>query len=284
MSCEDDGDESEYNPDKDEESSSDESSDKPSDLEVARGDSDKGVVEEESANTNVNKSDQSKKKKHPCKVRIKKECPVPYCGKIVVHLPRHLLKVHGWPKHQARAAVLQFNLRKKYSFSTAESAAAGNRKGKTIADEHEQKRCNQDYHKKRCCPMVGCSAVVKRLPAHLQTVHGFSPKSSKYKTLLSKALPQPKRPYSVQMIEKRAAAIKKIEFEPPVPEIPVVDTVRNDEDEESDLEDFEQTETSSTCDDVLLIEDDVDSSESPDPKVLVKLASWLQSPDGGKKR
>ena len=79
--------------------------------------------------------------------------------------------MHDWPKHQARAAVLRFNLRKKYSFSTAESAAAGNRKGKTNADEHGQKRCNKDNHKKRCCPMVGCSAVIKRLPAHLQTVH-----------------------------------------------------------------------------------------------------------------
>lgn len=283
MSCEEDGDESEYNPDQDEESSSDESSDKFSDHEVVRGDSDEEIVEEESANINVNKSDQSKKKKRPSKARIKKECPVPYCHKIVVHLPRHLRKVHDWPKHQARAAVLRFNLRKKYSFSTAESAAAGNRKGKTNADEHGQKRCNKDYHKKRCCPMVGCSAVVKRLPSHLQTVHGFSPKSSKYKALLSKALPQPKRPYSVQMIEKRAAAIKKIELEPPMPDIPVVDTVGNDEDEEMDLEDFEQTETSSTCDDVILIEDDVDSSESPDPEVLVMLANWLQSPDGGKK-
>lgn len=146
-----------------------------------------------------------------------------------------------------------------------------------------QKRCDKDYHKKRCCPMVGCSAVVKRLPAHLQNVHGFSPKSSKYKTLLGKALPQPKRPYSVQMIEKRAAAVKKIEFDPPMPDIPQVNTVRNDEDEEINLEDFEQTETSSTCDDVNLIEDDVDSSESPDPEVLVRLANWLQSPDGGKK-
>ena len=240
-------------------------------------------MEEESANTSMNKSDQSKEKKLPCKARIKKECPVPYCDTIVVHLPRHLLKVHGWPKHQARAAVLRFNLRKKYSFSTAESAAAGNRKGKTNADEQEQKRCNKDYHKKRCCPMVGCSAVVKRLPAHLQNVHGFSPKSSKYKTLLGKALPLPKRPYSVQKIEKRAAAVKKIEFDPPMPDIPQVNTVRNDEDEEINLEDFEQTETSSTCDDVILIEDDVDSSESPDPEVLVRLANWLQSPDGGKK-
>lgn len=282
MSGEEDGDESGYNPDQDEESSSDESSDKSSDHEVVRGDSDEEIVEEESANTNVNKSDQSKKKKRPSKARIKKECPVPYCHKIVVHLPRYLLKVHDWPKHQAPAAVLRFNLRKKYSFSTAESAAAGNRKGKTNADEHGQKRCNKDYHKKRCCPVVGCSAVVKRLPPHLQTVHGFSPKSSKYKALLSKALPQPKRPYSVQMIEKRAAAIKKIELEPPMPDIPVVDTVRNDEDEEMDLEDFEQTETSSTCDDVILIEDDVDSSAIPDPEVLVPLANWLQSPDGEK--
>ena len=95
------------------------------------------------------------------------------CHKIVVHLPRHLLKVHDWPKHQACAAASRFNLRKKYSFSTAESAAAGNRKGKTNANEHGQKRRNKDYHEKRCCPMVGCSAVVKRLPAHLQTVHGF---------------------------------------------------------------------------------------------------------------
>ena len=252
-------------------------------MKSVRGDSDEEILEEESANTIVNKSDQSKKKKGPSKARIKKECPVPYCHKIVVHLPRHLLKVHDWPKHQARAAVLRFNLHKKYSFSTAESAAAGNRKGKTNADEHGQKRCTKDYHKKRCCPVVGCSAVVKRLPAHLQTVHGFSPKSSKYKALLSKALPQPKRPYSVQMIEKRAAAIKKIELEPPMPDIPVVDTVRNDEDEEMDLEDFEQTETSSTCDDVILIEDDVDSSDIPDPEVLVPLANWLQSPDGGKK-
>ena len=85
------------------------------------------------------------------------------------------------------------------------------------------------------------------------------------------------------MIEKRAAAaIKKVEFEPPVPDIPVVVTVTNDEDEESSLEDFEQTETSSTCD-VILIEDDVDSNESADPEVLVMLAKWLQSPDGGKK-
>ena len=94
MSCEEDGDESEYNPDQDEESSSDESNDesgdKPSDHEVVRGDSDGRIMEEESANTSVNKSDQSKKKKRFCKARIKKECPVPYCDKIVVDLPRHL--------------------------------------------------------------------------------------------------------------------------------------------------------------------------------------------------
>ena len=62
MSCEEDGDESEYNPDQDEESSSDESSDesgdKPSDREVVRGDSDGRIMEEESANTSMKKSDQ----------------------------------------------------------------------------------------------------------------------------------------------------------------------------------------------------------------------------------
>ena len=96
MSSEEDGDESDHT-DQDE-LSSEESGGRTSDHEVVEDDSDEGTVEEESANVNANKPDQSKRKKRHCKARIKKECPVPYCEKFVVHLPRHLLRVHGWPK------------------------------------------------------------------------------------------------------------------------------------------------------------------------------------------
>lgn len=279
MSSEEDGDESEYHTEEDE-SSSEESGGTPSGHEEEKDNSDEGIAEEKSANIDEKKSDQSKKKKRQCKSRIKKECPVPYCDKTVVHILRHLVKVHNWSKHQAHAAVLRFNLRKKYAFSSLESAVAGNRKKKANADESGKKKC-KDYHKKRVCPIVGRIAVVQRLPAHLQQVHGFSPQDAKYKSLLKKAFPQPKRPYSVQMIEKRAAN-RKVEFESHVPDM--AETVRSDEDEESRLESFEQTETSSSGNDVVLIEDDdEDSIESTDPEVIVLLAKWLQSPDGGKK-
>ena len=124
--------------------------------------------------------------------------------------------MHNWSKQQARAAVLRFNLHKKYAFSSLESAVAGNKKKKANADESGKKNC-KDYHKKTVCPIVGCDAVIQRLPAHLQQVYGFSPQDAKYKSLLKKAFPQPKRPYSVQMIEKRAAN-GKVEFESHVPE------------------------------------------------------------------
>ena len=281
MSSEEDGDQSEHHTEEDL-SSSEESGGKPSGHEEKKDNSDVGIVEEKSANIDENKSDQSKKKKRQCKSRIKKECPVPHCDKTVVHIPRHLVKVHNWSKHQALAAVLRFNLRKKYAFSSSESAVAGNGKKKANADESGKKKC-KDYHNERVCPIVGCVAVVQRLPAHLQQVHGFSPQGAKYKSLLKKAFPQPKRPYSVQMIEKRTAK-RKGEFESHVPDM--AETVRNDEDEdeESRLESFEQTETSSSGNDVVLIDDhDEDSIESTDPEVIVLLAKWLQSPDGGKK-
>ena len=47
----------------------------------------------------------------------------------------------------------------------------------------------KDYGKKSVYPIVGCMAVVKRLPAHLQNIHDVSPKTNKtnYTSLLKKA-------------------------------------------------------------------------------------------------
>ena len=53
--------------------------------------------------------------------------------------------------------------------------------------------------------MIGCSACVKQLPAHLKKVHKVSPSSDEYKRLLNKALRKGKRPFVVQLIDKRAA-------------------------------------------------------------------------------
>ncbi|KAJ7384066.1 hypothetical protein OS493_024080 [Desmophyllum pertusum] len=146
------------------------------------------IVEDKSGDIDeqkINKPKKSKPATRKCKPRIKRECPVPHCHKVVVHVPRHLEKVHHWPKNQARAAVSRFNLRKKYTFSTAECADAGNRKMKPN-DGKNEKKVHKDYHKNRVCPIVGCMSVVKRLSAHLQNVHGYSPKSNKsnYRSLL----------------------------------------------------------------------------------------------------
>ena len=104
---------------------------------------------------------------------------------------------------QSRAAVTNFDLRKKYTFKSKESAKAGNRKRKH--NEDSAAKAYKDYHKRRICPMIGCAACVKRLPAHLKNVHGINPSSGEYGSLLNKALPKRKRPYFVQLIEKIAA-------------------------------------------------------------------------------
>ena len=272
-----------------------------------------GIVQDKSGDVDEQKISKSKERtcKPKCKLpRIKRECPVPYCDKTVVHIPRHLVKVHKWPKHQARAAVARFNLRKKYTFSSSECASSGN-------DEKNEKKRHKDYQKMRVCPLVGCSSVVKRLSAHLQNVHRFSPKSDKsvYKGLLRKALQQPKRPHSVQLIEKRAVQLGKNVVESGVPfEVENESTCgddhgfndseqcdgshkphhvkqeRSDEEEEGweELNDgtLEETDTAN-CVFVDLTEDADDNSgidcEESDPESILQLSKWLQSPDGGKK-
>ena len=157
----------------------------------------------------MEKEEPNKERQH--KGRGKRLCPVPYCKKVVVHLPRHLMHVHKCSHSRYPTAITNFNLRKKYTFKSKESAEAGNRKKRNSGDE--ETKTYKDYHKKRICPMMGCSACVKRLPAHLKNVHKVSPSSDEYKSLLNKALQKGKRPYVVQLIDKRAAGEKLTHFE-----------------------------------------------------------------------
>ncbi|XP_028646637.1 uncharacterized protein LOC114641785 [Erpetoichthys calabaricus] len=99
--------------------------------------------------------------------RLKKECPVLYCEARVVHLPRHLRDIHGWPKERAQSAVQAFMLRKPYTTTKS------------------NKRKAKDYHYCRPCPVDGCFSVVKRLPPHLRKVHQIASDSEQYKRLLS---------------------------------------------------------------------------------------------------
>ena len=105
--------------------------------------------------------------------RGKRLYPFPCCKKVVVHLPRHLMQVLKWSHARSRTAITNFNLRKKYTFKSKESAEAGNNKKRNSGDQ--ETKTYKDYHKKRICPMMECAACVKRLPTHLKNVHKVSP-------------------------------------------------------------------------------------------------------------
>ena len=217
--------------------------------------------------------------------RGKRLCPVPCCKKVVVHLPTHLMQVHKWSHARSRVAITNFNLRKKYTFKSKESAEAGNRK-KRNSDDQETKTY-KDNHNKRICPMMGCSACVKRLPAHLKNVHKVSPSSDEYKSLLNKALQKGKMPYAVQLIDKRATGEKLINFETATLESSEESSF--EERQEVEMEQFEVLENEEeeivTDDDgeVADVEADVEFDVATVPGLFVAFDNWLQSPDGGKK-
>ena len=203
--------------------------------------------------------------------RTKRECPLPYCRKLVVHIPRHLVQVHQWSSSQSRAALNRYNLRKKYTFKSKKSAEAGNRRRKQNGDQAP--KAYKDYHKKRICPMTGCSACVKRLPAHLKKVHKIKPSSDGYQHLLKKALfskgavlPRRKRSRSEEEEAYEVAVSPNKERSASVD----VERVRVEEEADKDAGMVENAESE--------LEDDNSYTALFD-----QFAKWLQSPDGGKK-
>ena len=250
-------------------------------------------VDSKDEEDNIDSQDIAQKldKKQPViKGRAKRECPVLYCRKLVVHVPRHLVHVHHWSHSQSRSAVTNFNLRKKYTFKNQMNAEAGNRKRKQNGDKAT--KLHKDYHKKRICPVMGCSACVKRLPAHLKNVHEISPSTDEYKRLLKEALPKRKRPYSVLEVEKRVkeefnedAALSKRKR--PYSHLDVAEGA----DETalpkrkrlySDLE-VEEGADEDVHLEVVESEDAEFEGENTDPLFILAFSKWLHSPDGGKK-
>ena len=55
------------------------------------------------------------------------------------------MEIHKWSHSRSRSAITNFNLRKKYTFKSKESAEAGNRKNRNSGDE--ETKTYKDYHK-----------------------------------------------------------------------------------------------------------------------------------------
>ena len=75
---------------------------------------------------------------------------------MIIHLPRHLRSKHAYNNNKARYATLQSNQRDKVH--------------KKLASE----KISTDYHIRRECPVIGCTAVVFRPKRHMSTFHKLS--------------------------------------------------------------------------------------------------------------
>lgn len=121
--------------------------------------------------------------------RPQKTCPVPSCGSEVVHLPRHLKDVHGWPKERARTALTRFGMRKKYTFTSPGKAPKKKKKTEKIDNTDDKVQADSkpnDYHHYRYCPVDGCTSLVKRITPHLKKVHNLKAGSDAYIRALSR--------------------------------------------------------------------------------------------------
>ena len=120
-------------------------------------------------------------------IKQKKKCPLPHCNSVVRHLPRHMREVHEWSKASAKTVTSRLGLRKKYTFSSKETASVGNRKQWKFTRDSASVSCKKPCRRKKLCPVLGCSTVTERLPQHLQQKHELKRDDGKYKKYLSLA-------------------------------------------------------------------------------------------------
>ena len=255
---------------------------------------DESAVEEEFGQEGVaSSSEDNAKKKNSSKpgekkTRDKKKCPLSYCNKAVVNLPRHLKLVHHWQKNQARHALARYGLRKNYEFTSEKNARAGNRTLRKPKGKFPKPYV--DYHKRTLCPLQGCVSIVKRLSQHLRKVHKVDPKSEIFKSMLSKAFKFRNKNQKLQlqesMREKNMALKEKSEL------------VHSDQDSDQEVDCNESIYLSSVSENnkqpltsVLEGNSDSETSESSTKShtsknnvtcFLKQVFIWLKSPDGGR--
>ena len=101
------------------------------------------------------------------KSRAKHKCPFPDCSSEVIHLPRHMRKIHHWSKERSKGTLNAFNLRKL----------------KSLPPEKKARK-----FKRKMCPAKNCNSVVKRIHNHLTDVHKCIRGSTEYKDALKCAV------------------------------------------------------------------------------------------------
>ena len=99
----------------------------------------------------------------------------------------YVCNVHNWSKQVAKTATCRFKLRKQYTFSSQETASAGNRKPRKTECDSKPKNYKKPCRKKKVCPIPGCTTVTERLPQHLHQVHKLRSDDPKYKKCMSLA-------------------------------------------------------------------------------------------------
>lgn len=278
-----------YQPDSDDEEYDDEEETGSDQIEVSENESDETKEEVEESDCDGKKSNEFMeddgdlvakdcsredtnrgKKSGSGGTRKRRRCPLIYCKSKVVHLPRHLQDVHGWPRIHARTALVRYGMRKTYAFSHPKKAP---KKKKQSEEEASKSKESKDYHYHRYCPLQGCTALVKRLPPHLRKVHKLSP--DEVKKALSKAVGKRVRDSHRVPIHERRLQYRNTfqdESDQPsvsehcsqiVPCIVLSDTMSEEESNENE-------------DTLETVSGNVHAHE-----VLKNFKAWLQSADGG---
>ena len=107
------------------------------------------------------RSDDEGQDENPVIKQQKKKCPLPYCNSVVRHLPRHLRNVHNWSKQVAKTATCRFKLRKKYTFSSQETAYAGNKKPRKTIGDSKPKNCKKPSGRRKYAPFQAAQQYLR---------------------------------------------------------------------------------------------------------------------------
>ena len=219
------------------------------------------------------------------KERRKILCPMLFCGSKVIHLPRHMRKVHKWTKEAASKVLLKFNIRKRKAPEKSK-----NTENEKEANDNSTQEKQKDYHRRRRCPMSKCHSIVLRLPAHLQKVHKMCKSSPIYKRAMLTASYVPDQKHSMIRWKEELTKKRKIDAENDAADLGetsnnCMDNISSNESSMSGNEN--QGEPSHQVSLESPLPDDgqrsIGEQEPVEDLVLHEFENWLQSPDGGKR-
>ena len=114
----------------------------------------------------------------------------------MANLPRHARDVHQISDNKSKSISQIFGLRKTYTYHNGPPI----KRKKTVDKSEKNTKPYVNNKKMRCCPIYGCFSSNKRMPLHLQEVHGMKAGAPKYYQALKDA--KPFQEWSEKFIEK----------------------------------------------------------------------------------